>query len=111
MSGRSLSTIFTYDLITRLKRSRSVQGNTNLKKRDWKKGYWKNISNQRDFLNELAKKLNITEASGWYTVTKEVLRQHGGSGLLQTYNNSPSKLLTTLFPEYPLIWIQACTLT
>ncbi len=68
------------------------------------RNHWKSISNQRKFLDELAKKLNITNINGWYTITKTVLLRHGAGGLLDVrYNNSPSKLLTTVYPEYPLL--------
>ncbi len=54
-------------------------------------------------MESIAKKLNITDQEGWYKVTVETLRMHKAGGLLASkYNNSPSKLLATVFPEYPL---------
>ncbi len=64
-------------------------------------GLWDNISYQRDFMDDLAKKLNITQPSRWYTLTSSVLKQNNGSTLLKKYAGSISKLLTTVYPEYP----------
>ncbi len=63
-------------------------------------GYWNDISNQRSFLEGLAKKLHIDTKDDWYKITQATLNQHGGSGLLKKYNFSLSKLLTRVFPEY-----------
>ncbi len=62
--------------------------------------FFKVPSNRRVFLNSLAKKLNITDQEGWYKITKQTLKQHGGSGLFEYYNNSVSEILKNLFPEY-----------
>ncbi len=64
------------------------------------RGYWSDTFHQRAFMNELAEKLNITDQEGWYKVTTKSFLQHGGMGLLEKYNNSPSKLLSTVYPEY-----------
>ncbi len=64
-------------------------------------GYWDSISNQRVFLQEVAKSLHITDREGWYKITVKALQSHGGAGLLKCkYNDSPYKLLTSIFPEY-----------
>ncbi len=63
-------------------------------------GTFKKIGNQRMFLDHLAKKLNITCQDGWYNVTYQTLKQHGGKKLLDKYNGSPSKLLQTVYSEY-----------
>ncbi len=64
---------------------------------------WSDITYQRSFLTDLAKKLHIVDHVGWYTLTCATLRKHGGSRLLEKYNGSPSKLFSTIFPEYPLL--------
>ncbi len=69
------------------------------------RGYWKNISNQRAFMDALAKKLNIKYQEEWYDLTHGIMKKHGGTGLLDRYKNSPSKLLTTVYPEYPVYLI------
>ncbi len=61
---------------------------------------WKNISNQRAFLEDCAAKLNIVDISRWYKITGQDLKQYGGEELLKLYNYIPSRLLTTVFPEY-----------
>ncbi len=64
-------------------------------------GYWKEFSNHRAFMDDVGKKLNITSSDGWYNITHNKLMKHGASALLQHYSHSPSKLLTTVYPEYP----------
>ncbi len=51
-------------------------------------------------MNELGKKLQITDLSGLYNITKTSIANHGGRGLLKRYNNSVSNLLKTVYPEY-----------
>ncbi len=61
---------------------------------------WDEPASQRAFMDNLAKKLNITNLDGWYTVQAKTIEQHGGYGLLHKYSNSPRKLITTVYPEY-----------
>ncbi len=64
-------------------------------------GYWNDITNQRSFISDVVQELKIGDQEGWYSrLTCATLRKHGGSGLLEKYNGSTSKLLTTLYPEY-----------
>ncbi len=64
-------------------------------------GHWKYISNQRQWLDDIAKNLKITDTDGWYKVTTKVIQQQkGGSGLLSKYNGSLARLLVTVYPEY-----------
>ncbi len=51
-------------------------------------------------MEELAKKLNITDPSAWYSVKLDVFYQYGGSGVLRKYNGSKRRLLQAIFPEY-----------
>ncbi len=63
--------------------------------------YWDDMSNQRNFMDELAEKLGITNVDGWYKITATTVQQHGGASLLkQYYDNSLSKCLTSVYPEY-----------
>ncbi len=64
---------------------------------------WDQMTNQRSFMDDLAKKLNISSHGGWYSVRGADLKRNGGWGLLQKYNGSTSKLLMTIYPEYPLM--------
>lgn len=66
---------------------------------------WVDLSRQRYFMDLIAKKLNITDKHDWYKVTANTLRKHKVGGLLASkYNNSPSKLLSTVYPEYLNLW-------
>ncbi len=64
------------------------------------KGYWNNLTHQRLFLDDLAQNLKISDKESWYKVKWKDFKEHGGIGLLQKYNNSPSKLLSTVYSEY-----------
>ncbi len=52
-------------------------------------------------MDELGKKLNITNQDGWYKLRAKELIAFGGRGLLNLkYNGSIHKLLTVVYPEY-----------
>jgi hypothetical protein len=56
---------------------------------------------QRQFLDWAGKELKIKEFSDWYKVTYNDIIKMGGSYLLLTkFGNSPSLLLSTVYPEY-----------
>ncbi len=59
------------------------------------------IIDQRIFLENLGKKLNIYNMERWYTVTHPMLMKHGGSELLFKYNDSLINLLKAVYPKYP----------
>ncbi len=61
---------------------------------------WQNISNQRRFMDSIAKKLNITDMEGWYKVTRKILQKNGAGSLVCKYGSSPRKLLEAVYPEY-----------
>jgi hypothetical protein len=56
----------------------------NAKPRD----FWKDISNQRSFFDQLAIKLNIEKASDWYRVTAQEVVNAGGHFISLYYNSS-----------------------
>ncbi len=62
--------------------------------------YWNHKVNQRAFMDDLAKQLNIQNHDLWYKISWTTLGELGGSTLLLRYNNSPSKLLMSIYPEY-----------
>ncbi len=64
------------------------------------KGVYDDIWKQRTHMEELAKKLNIKQLEDWYHVKWTTVQQHA-SIILHKYDDSPSKVLTTIFPEYP----------
>ncbi len=58
------------------------------------------MSNQRTFLENVAKQLNMKDQSSWYRISPTMLENLGSSGLLRKYNNSMGSLLQTVYPEY-----------
>ncbi len=62
--------------------------------------YWDDKRNQRSFMDQLAKKLNIVDQDGWYQITKKALLLHGGGGLVRKYSGSPALILRAIYPEY-----------
>jgi hypothetical protein len=57
-------------------------------------GFWKNIENQRVFMNSLAKKLNVKQPSDWEKVSRLDILQHGGHFIRQ-YQGSITKGMKT----------------
>ncbi len=55
-------------------------------------------------MDGLAKKLNIANYEGWYSVQRKTFLENGGSGLLEKYNGSKSKLLQSIYSEYQHIF-------
>ncbi len=64
-------------------------------------GWWKHISNQREFMDQLAKKLRITHFDDWAKIGAKRVYNNGGSYLLSKYPNLRTAL-QTVYPEYPL---------
>merc|ERR1712137_1050983 len=64
----------------------------------WKE-HWKNQKNQKNFLLQLEKELNIQTPKDWIYVSESKVKQYGGYGLL-FYHSSLSNALRELFPEY-----------
>lgn len=83
--------------------------------------FWLELSNQRRFVDWLARKLNITSYQNWYAVrTREIVKQvsaqqkslfvsifgaiiiskQGGRRLCKMYNASKPKLLQSVVPEF-----------
>eukprot|EP01114_Cavostelium_apophysatum_P010240 TRINITY_DN23747_c0_g1_i1.p1 TRINITY_DN23747_c0_g1~~TRINITY_DN23747_c0_g1_i1.p1 ORF type:complete len:212 (-),score=32.79 TRINITY_DN23747_c0_g1_i1:90-725(-) len=61
--------------------------------------YWQNIKNQRQFMDELALKLDIKQPSDWGCVQQKTVNESYGSGLLSEYGNSLPRLLKGVYPE------------
>ena len=65
--------------------------------------YFKDIENQRKYMNELYEKFNLISLDDWLTVPKFRITQNGGQSLLKFYyKNDLEKLLTTIYPNY--VW-------
>lgn len=62
------------------------------------KGYWRNQANQRNFLENLARKLGIKDHRDWGKISRAQVYKHGGSGLLNHFNNSVFQTITKAFP-------------
>ncbi len=77
------------------------------------KGFWQNKVNQRVFLDNIARSLNIQSPEDWYTVRSDTIMARGGSFINRYYNSSLIQgiefyissfftALNTLYPEYKL---------
>lgn len=64
------------------------------------RGYWNDEESQRNYLIELGREMEVKEWSDWYDVTIAEICEKGGSGLLFKYDNSPSKMITSLLNEH-----------
>ena len=62
------------------------------------KGHWNKLLNQRQFFDELGKKLNITKPEDWLSVKKKEINDHGGYGILYHYSNV-QQALEKIYPE------------
>jgi hypothetical protein len=69
-----------------------------------KSGAWNNFENHKIYAEWLGKKLGYTNMDDWYKISKDILINNFGSGLLSKhYNNSPINFLKTIFTNYT--WI------
>jgi len=68
-------------------------------------GHWKSLSNQREYFDNLAKKLDIKEPDDWYYISvRQIEKQFGGRGILNRYyNGSLIKALQAIYPDHK--WI------
>jgi hypothetical protein len=55
------------------------------------RGYWKNVDNQRSFLDKLASKLNITNTTDWNKFSVDELARHGVGSIANYYDGSVRK--------------------
>lgn len=60
--------------------------------------YWKSKQNQRDFLNRMAKKYEISHWNDWYRVKQRNIEESGGRGLLKMYGGSHISAIMSNFP-------------
>eukprot|EP00026_Physarum_polycephalum_P008439 Phypoly_transcript_08525.p1 GENE.Phypoly_transcript_08525~~Phypoly_transcript_08525.p1 ORF type:complete len:450 (+),score=74.07 Phypoly_transcript_08525:120-1469(+) len=64
------------------------------------KNFWRDKENQKAYLAWLASKINFTKLEDWYQLSNSHFQQFHGTGLLNHYKNSPSQLVTHLFPDH-----------
>jgi hypothetical protein len=70
--------------------------------REVPKGVWTNMVYQQRYFEWLAKRLQISELSDWYTVSTSQIYKHGGRGLLNNhYDGSLTKALAHVYPTHP----------
>ncbi len=75
------------------------------------RGYWKDITNQRRYFDQLAHQLGILRRSrrlhcvdisnplDWHRVSVQQINDHGGSGLLRYYKGSLVQALRKIYPQ------------
>ena len=77
---------------------------------EWKfntapQNFWQDINNHKLYADWLGKKLGYTEQEHWYCITKQIIENNYGSGLISNYyNGSPIKFLRGIYPDYK--WLE-----
>eukprot|EP01114_Cavostelium_apophysatum_P019197 TRINITY_DN611_c0_g1_i1.p1 TRINITY_DN611_c0_g1~~TRINITY_DN611_c0_g1_i1.p1 ORF type:complete len:842 (-),score=138.94 TRINITY_DN611_c0_g1_i1:636-3161(-) len=69
------------------------------KNRSRTKGWWRDVRNQRAFLDEIRDREGVIEKSDWGKVTGEMVQNAGGSPLMKIYKGSLYQALQHLYPE------------
>ena len=64
------------------------------------KGFFLSIENQREVLEKIGGKLGVKSPSDWYNINLQSIKKQGGRKILSLYNDSPIKLLTTIYPDF-----------
>ncbi len=59
----------------------------------------------RQFLDKLAQKLQITSTEQWYGVTLNSILHHGGRVIISKYEYSLCDLLNTVYPELEYLYL------
>jgi hypothetical protein len=65
-------------------------------------GYWKTAVNERNLLQDVARKLGIKEGDleGWYKFTGSHVADNGGKPLMKIHNDSLLKVLKSGYPDH-----------
>lgn len=63
------------------------------------RGHWDSLENQRRFMDDVAKRLQVEKLSDWRKVTTPQLEAQGGGSLLRRYKGSFLALLQAVYPE------------
>src|SRR5689334_18500289 len=63
-------------------------------------GFWDTIKNSRKFMDNLGKKLEYKSIEDWYKIKEKDIQDNQGGTLLKKYNNTISKLIESIYPEY-----------
>jgi very-short-patch-repair endonuclease len=67
------------------------------------KEFWNDLSNQKKYMDWLFKELKYEISEDWYNISREIIMQNYGNGLINTYGGSYQKILNTIYPELKLI--------
>jgi hypothetical protein len=67
------------------------------------KEFWQHQKNREDYLQWLAKELDIQKMEDWYNISPQQIQNLGGRVLLSKYRNSVSNLVETHFTKF--LWI------
>lgn len=62
------------------------------------KEHWQSLQNQRQFMEQFARRRNVSKPSDWGKVTFRSIVQMGGTFIVYYYHCSVFKALVTLFP-------------
>jgi hypothetical protein len=62
---------------------------------------WRNKNFQREFLDRLGEELGFESLEDWYSITARQISSYGGAGLLFQYGASPSKLIMSIYEDFP----------
>ena len=75
---------------------------------DSKYNYFKLISNQRKFMDNLYEKFKFKSFDDWESITKVEIMKNGGKTLILTcYEKNLQKLLSNVYPNYPFDFISS----
>eukprot|EP01118_Nematostelium_gracile_P008012 TRINITY_DN262_c0_g2_i2.p1 TRINITY_DN262_c0_g2~~TRINITY_DN262_c0_g2_i2.p1 ORF type:complete len:151 (-),score=29.45 TRINITY_DN262_c0_g2_i2:56-508(-) len=61
---------------------------------------WSDKKIQKDLLEYIASELKMKTMEDWYHITALQMREKGGRALLKLFQDSPSKLIVSVFPEH-----------
>lgn len=61
---------------------------------------WNSVQNQRNFLEEIARKYEINSPHEWAKVSSNIIKERGGNAILLRHQGSLFKALQTIFPGY-----------
>lgn len=77
---------------------------------EWKFGqtpkqFWRDKNNHKIYADWLALTLGYKKTEDWYNVTRDIIADNYGGGLINIYyNSSPTQFVKILFPEYE--WVE-----
>eukprot|EP00026_Physarum_polycephalum_P005388 Phypoly_transcript_05422.p1 GENE.Phypoly_transcript_05422~~Phypoly_transcript_05422.p1 ORF type:complete len:507 (+),score=23.77 Phypoly_transcript_05422:84-1604(+) len=67
--------------------------------------YWRDPAVQKSYIEWLKGRLKVNAHEDWYRVSVFTFTKNNGKTLLALYNNSPAKLITSMYPQHPwLVW-------